>query len=97
MIRYFISLLFRRSSKYLLLTFLSIVVGAFLFGGTFSLTRSISGYFIQEGKTLIGADVVISGSKPIDTGHPLFQSLKKDKNITLIEEVGVQAVFTHTQ
>jgi len=97
MIRYFISILFRRSSKYLMLTFLSIVVGAFLFGGTFSLTRSISTYFIEEWKTLIGADVVISGARPIDIGDALFQSLKNDAKATIIEEVGVQAVFTNAQ
>lgn len=45
---YFVKLIFTRTYRYLLLAFLSILVGTFLFGGIFSLTRSLSDYFIAE-------------------------------------------------
>lgn len=40
---------------------------------------------------------MISGARPIDIGDALFQSLKNDAKATIIEEVGVQAVFTNAQ
>lgn len=92
MIFYFTKTLLRRSYKYLLLTFFSIAVGAFLFGGTVSISRSISNYFLDEGKTLIGGDVVLSGANPIDTENDVFKNLDTNK-ITIAKEYSVQVVF----
>lgn len=92
MIAYFTKTLLKRSYKYLLLTFFSISVGAFLFGGSISISNSISNYFISEGKTLIGGDVVLSGAQPIDIDMSPFKKLDQDK-VTIAREYSVQAVF----
>jgi putative ABC transport system permease protein len=96
MIFYFTKTLLRRSYKYLLLTFFSIAVGAFLFGGSISISQSISNYFVAEGRTLIGGDVVISGARPISTEEGPLQDLDRTK-VTLAQEYSVQAVFRNTQ
>jgi len=92
MIFYFTKTLLRRSYKYLLLTFFSIAVGAFLFGGSISISRSISNYFVAEGRTIIGGDVILSGARPIDTEEGPLKDLDQ-KKVTITEEYSVQAVF----
>ena len=92
MILYFTKTLLRRSYKYLLLTFFSIAVGAFLFGGSISISRSISNYFVTEGRTLIGGDIVLSAASPIDTEEGPLRNLDQNK-VTLAKEYSVQAVF----
>lgn len=93
MIRYFTLTLLKRSYRYLLLTFFSIAVGAFLLGGSVSVTRSISNYFVTEGQSLIGGDIVLSGAQPIDVADDLFKNLDQDK-VTLATEFSLQAVFS---
>ena len=92
MIFYFTKTLLRRSYKYLLLTFFSIAVGAFLFGGSISISRSISNYFVAEGRTIIGGDIVLSGARPIDTEKGPLKNLDQNK-VTIAQEYSVQAVF----
>lgn len=95
MILYFTTTLFKRSYKYLLLTFLSILVGAFLFGAVLSITKSISNYFISEGKVLIGGDIVLSAPRVIDENSPLVKDiLSKSEKVN--REYNVQAVFKNT-
>lgn len=95
MILYFTTTLFKRSYKYLLLTFLSILVGAFLFGAVLSITKSISNYFISEGKVLIGGDIVLQSPRIIDENSPLVKGiLSKSEKIN--REYNVQAVFKNT-
>jgi putative ABC transport system permease protein len=95
MILYFTTTLFKRSYKYLLLTFLSILVGAFLFGTVLSITKSISNYFIKEGKVLIGGDIVLSSPRIIDESSTLIKNiLAKSEKVN--REYSVQAVFKNT-
>jgi putative ABC transport system permease protein len=92
MILYFVQTIFLRSYRYLLLAFLSLAVGAFLFGSVVSLSTSLSSYFIQEGKTLIGADAVIEGARPIDVTQGVFAGLRERGHV-IATQYGVQAVF----
>jgi len=92
MIVYFTKTLLRRSYKYLLLTFFSIAVGAFLFGGSISISQSISNYFVTEGRTIIGGDIVLSGARPIDTEEGPLKNLDQNR-VTIAKEYSVQAVF----
>jgi len=75
-----------------MLTFFSITVGAFLLGGSISISRSISNYFISEGKTIIGGDIVLSAARAIDTEEEPFSSLDPSE-VTISKEYSVQAVF----
>ncbi len=98
MLTYFIKIIFKRSYKYLLLTFFSIVVGAFLFGASVSLSRSISNYFITEGKTLIGGDIVISGATKLNLNSLEFSNDINLQNIIkkfsiISQEYSLQGVF----
>ena len=92
MISYFVNVIFKRSYKYLLLTFSSLLVGAFLFGAILSLATSLSTFFTSQGKILIGGDIVINGPYTIDTNNAYFTNLKSEGH-TLISESDVQAVF----
>ena len=92
MIAYFVKIIFIRSYKYLLLAFCSLVIGAFLFGAVVSLSRSLSSYFIEEGKTLIGADVVMNSGNPIDSTDEFFADLRT-RGHTVTTQYGMQAVF----
>lgn len=74
MIFYFTKILFKRTYKYLALTFFSIALGAFLFGSILSLTQSISSYFTKEGKSIIGGDIVLSSPRPIDLSDKVFKA-----------------------
>jgi len=47
---------------------------------------------LDEGKTLIGGDVVLSGANPIDTENDVFKSLDTNK-VTISKEYLVQVVF----
>lgn len=95
MIVYFIKTLFKRSYKYLSLTFFSILVGAFLFGAILGVTRSISNYFVSEGKTLIGGDIVLSSSREIkEDGSILEAILAKSEKAN--REYSVQAIFKNS-
>lgn len=92
MIFYFVKIIFVRSYKYLLLTFFSLLVGAFLFGVVVSLSRSVSSFFVEQGKTLIGGDIVMNASHISGQDEKFFNDLKKEGH-TLITEYDVQAVF----
>ncbi len=92
MIAYFTRILFKRSYKYLALTFFSIALGSFLFGSILSLTQSISSYFEKEGKTIIGGDIVLSSPRPIDISDPVLKNLLEEGHISNTE-YQVQAVF----
>lgn len=92
MIFYFVSKLLQRSYAFLILTFVSLAIGAFLFGGVVSLTTSIQSFLLSEGKVLVGGDVVVRSAFPIATSSTIFQtSLQKGHIIS--EEQQVQAVF----
>ncbi len=95
MVSYFVNIIFRRSYKYLLLTFSSLLVGAFLFGAILSLATSLSSFFTSQGKVLIGGDIVINGPYVIDTNSPYFINLKSMGH-TLISESDLQVVFRNT-
>lgn len=95
MIFYFITTLFKRSYKYLLLTFLSILVGSFLFGSVLGITKSISNYFVKEGKTLIGGDIVLSAPRIILEDNEIIKNIIS-KSYKVSREYGVQAVFKNT-
>lgn len=95
MIYYFVKIIFIRSYKYLLLTFFSLLVGAFLFGAILSLSKSLSSFFTTQGKTLLGGDIVLKSSNKIDTANELFAGLIK-KDYILTAEYDVQAVFRNT-
>ncbi len=92
MIAYFTRILFKRSYKYLALTFFSIALGSFLFGSILSLTQSISSYFEKEGKTIIGGDIVLSSPRSIDISNPVLKNLLDEGHISNTE-YQVQAVF----
>ena len=92
MIFYFIKIIFTRSYKYLLLTFFSLLMGAFLFGSIISLSQSLSLFFKEQGKTLIGGDIVMSSANQIDVTNQFFTALRNEGH-TLITEYRVQAVF----
>ncbi len=95
MIFYFTKILFKRSYKYLALTFFSIALGSFLFGSILSLTQSISSYFTKEGKTIVGGDIVLSSPRPIDISDPVLKNLLAEGHITNTE-YQVQAVFKNS-
>ncbi len=95
MILYFITTLFKRSYKYLLLTFLSILVGSFLFGSVLGITKSISNYFVSEGKVLIGGDIVLSSPREIKEDTEIIKNVLL-KSYKVNREYGVQAVFKNT-
>lgn len=92
MIFYFVTVIFKRSYKYLLLTFFSLLIGAFLFGSIVSLSKSLTSFFTEQGKTLIGGDIVINSANTIDINNQFFKTLQNQGH-TLISELGVQAVF----
>lgn len=92
MIFYFVKTLFARSYTYLLLTFFSLLIGAFLFGAVVSLGNSISSFFTEQGKTLLGGDIVLTSANRINTSDQFFDSLR-NRGHTVITEYGVQAVF----
>lgn len=92
MILYFINTLFKRSYKYLLLTFLSVLIGSFLFGAIFGITKSISNYFISEGKILIGGDMVLSSPREIKEDTEIVKNILA-KSEAVNREYAVQAVF----
>jgi putative ABC transport system permease protein len=92
MIFYFTKILFKRTYKYLALTFFSIALGSFLFGSILSLTQSVSSYFTKEGKTIVGGDIVLSSPRPIDVSDPVFKNILTEGHITNTE-YQVQAVF----
>jgi putative ABC transport system permease protein len=95
MILYFINTLFKRSYKYLLLTFFSILIGAFLFGSVLGITQSISNYFVSEGKTLIGGDIVLSSSRGVKEDSEIIKNiLSKSEKVN--REYSVQAVFKNS-
>lgn len=96
MIFYFIKTLFKRTYKYLALTFFSIALGSFLFGSIFSITQSISAYFTKEGKTIVGGDVILSSPLPIDLSDQVFKSLLDEGHATSVE-YQVQAVFKNAK
>jgi len=41
-------------------------------------TKSIQQYFILEGKSIIGGDVVFSAAKPIPTADTIIQKLRQE-------------------
>lgn len=96
MIFYFTKILFKRTYKYLALTFFSIALGSFLFGSILSLTQSISSYFTKEGKTIVGGDIVLSSPRPIDITDPVLKNLLAEGHITNTE-YQVQAVFKNAK
>ena len=74
------------------------MVGAFLFGASVSLSRSISNYFITEGKTLIGGDIVISGATKLNLNSLEFSNDINLQNIIkkfsiISQEYSLQGVF----
>lgn len=92
MISYFVKIIFARSYKYLLLSFFSLVIGSFFFGSVVSLSQSLSSYFTSEGKTLIGADVVLNSANPIDISNDFFEQFQ-GRGHEISTQYGVQAVF----
>lgn len=96
MIFYFTKILFKRTYKYLALTFFSIALGSFLFGSILSLTQSISSYFIKEGKTIVGGDIVLSAPRPINIEDKVFKSYIDEGHI-INNEYQVQAVFKNAK
>jgi len=92
MILYFINTLFKRSYKYLLLTFFSILVGAFLFGVVLGITKSVSNYFVSEGRALIGGDIVLSAPREIKEDVDIIKSVLAKSELEN-REYSVQAVF----
>ncbi len=93
MMYYFVVLLFRRSYKFLSLTFLSLLIGGFLFGVVFSFTRSTSSYLVDQGKVLVGGDVVLSSPYPIDVTAKELLALKEDGAVFSMGK-SLQAVFS---
>jgi putative ABC transport system permease protein len=92
MILYFVKKLLQRSYTFLFLTFFSLLIGAFLFGSIVSLTTSVKSFLIDEGKVLIGGDMVLRSAFPIATSSDVFIALK-NKGHLIREEEQVQAVF----
>lgn len=88
-----ISLIAKRTSSLLLLSFFSLCIGGFLFGAVLTFTTSINTFLISEGKTLIGGDVVLSSPYPIDTGKEQFVRLRQQGH-TVAEARSFQGVFT---
>jgi hypothetical protein len=77
MIFYFVKKLLQRSYRFLILTFVSLAIGAFLFGGVVSLTTSVKGFLLSEGKVLVGGDIVLRSAFPIATSSEIFLNLIK--------------------
>jgi putative ABC transport system permease protein len=92
MIFNFVIIIFKRSYKYLFLTFFSLLIGAFLFGAIISASKSLHIFFTEQGRVLVGGDMVFSGANEIDTSNAYFSSLQKSGH-TVISELGVQVVF----
>jgi putative ABC transport system permease protein len=92
MIFYFVQKLLQRSYKFFFLTFFSLMVGAFLFGGVVSLTTSIKSFLVSEGKVLVGGDIILRSAFPIATSSDIFRNLTNNGHI-FVEEQQVQAVF----
>lgn len=88
-----VTLLFRRTFSLLTLSFLSLTIGGFLFGVVFSFTQSITSYLVEEGKELIGGDIVLSSPYPIDTSAPLFERLRTN-GVVFLETRSFQGVFS---
>jgi len=63
-----------------------------LFGGSISISESISNYFVNEGRTIIGGDVVLSGARSIEIEEGPLKDLDRNK-VTIAKEYSVQAVF----
>lgn len=95
MIFYFVKIIFNRSYKYLLLTFFSLLIGAFLFGAIVSLSVSVSKFFTEQGKSLIGGDVVLNSANKIQTDNQFFSGIKNDGHL-IAGEFGVQSVFRNS-
>jgi putative ABC transport system permease protein len=88
-----VSLIAKRTSSLLLLSFFSLCIGGFLFGAVLTFTTSINTFLISEGKTLIGGDVIFSSPYPIDTNAEVFTSLKQEGH-TVVEARSFQGVFS---
>lgn len=88
-----VSLIAKRTSSLLLLSFFSLCIGGFLFGAVLTFTTSINTFLISEGKTLIGGDVIFSSPYPIDTSSGVFSSLKQEGH-TVVEARSFQGVFS---
>lgn len=95
MIFYFVKKLLQRSYKFLLLTFFSLAIGAFLFGGALSLTSGVTSFLRSEGKTLVGGDIVLQNAYPILTSSEELVAMT-NKGHTVTREQQVQAVFRAT-
>lgn len=93
MILRFTSLLFRRSSSVLFLSFCSLLIGGFLFGVVFSFTKSAQDYLISEGKVLAGGDIILTSPYPIDTSKSPLLTLQ-EKGYAFSYAKNFQAVFT---
>ncbi len=92
MILRLISLIAKRTSSLLLLSFFSLCIGGFLFGAVVTFTTSATTFLISEGKTLIGGDIIISSPYPIDTNQEQYLQLKKQGH-TVAEARSFQGVF----
>ncbi len=97
MILYFTRILFKRTYRYLALTFFSIALGSFLFGSILSLTQSVSSYFVKEGKTIVGGDITLSSPRPIDLSDTVVFNNIVDEGHSMHTEYRVQAVFKNAK
>lgn len=88
-----VSLIFKRTSALLFLSFVSLVIGGFLFGAVLTLTSSVTNYLAREARTLIGGDIIFSSPYPIDTRTDPFLSLRANGH-TLAEARSFQGVFS---
>lgn len=93
MIVRFFFLIFKRSYRILFLSFLSLLVGGFLFGVVLSFTKSAKDYLIREGKVLSGGDIILRSPYPIDINQEPLQRLIQNGH-TLSSGKSFQAVFT---
>ncbi len=66
-----------RSGTSLVLTVLSLVLGALTLTTVLTTTSSVTSFFKSESQTLIGGDITIERDSPIDRSDPILQDLER--------------------
>lgn len=81
-------LIFKRDKNKLLLSFLSLFIGAFVISVIIGLVSSVKTYVNNQSKELIGGDLIIQQSFPIDYKKSnILKELKDQKGIEISEKI----------
>ncbi|MFN8670653.1 MAG: FtsX-like permease family protein [Candidatus Sericytochromatia bacterium] len=77
--------IFKRDKEKLILSFLSLFIGAFVISVILGLVSSVKNYVNNQSKELIGGDIVLQQSFPID--YKNYKHIKEAKNIEISEKI----------